>query len=1420
MPFSNKDSFFESVVENLRGDIAILDRQHRYVYVNPYAVKDAEIRQWLIGKTDLEYCLYRGLDSELAHRRRDKFKEAVESRGTVEWEERFVDSEGSNRVFLRRIYPIINTESNEVTYLIGHGLDITERRKIRDELETNRRFTEAVLNTSPNLIFVKDSRGRFLMVNKAVADLFNMTPLAIVQKSNDDVHNNEKELEEYANNDAQVIQSGKSLRIEESFTKPDGETVWYDTIKVPLVEADGSVNVLGISTDITERKRKEGLLKLSEQRLVEGQELTKSGNWIRHLKDDSVEWSAGLYRIWERDPSEGFPSLDEVMNYILPEDHAMIYDKINSVIATGEPCEFKYRIHLPTGVKHMQTYAKAVVDDSGIVTDVFGSVIDITEQVLTERRLRENEARLNEAQSLAKMGSYELDLVTNSIHYSSGAYLIYELNPDEPLPDPLEFQANIHPDDLVYFDTLWEELPNRRERFDTSFRYITPSGRLKYIHVVNQPERNDQDELVRVVGTIADITDLKLTEEALLRNEQRLNEAQELAKMGSFDVDLQTGNIEWSKGMYQIMEWEEKVEVSMEKFMKMMHPEDVHLVDVNFSDLSERREPWTIVYRVITKSGKVKFIEAFSKIVQSSDSIGTHLVGSCQDITEKKTIEEKLRLNEHRLFEAQELSKSGSWIIQLQPEYFLEWSPGTYKIWDQDLDEPAPSAEEFYSRILPADVDKVREAFRILIEEKRPAEVKYRIRSYEGVEKVFFSRGVPEPDLKGQVVKIYGTTADVSEREETERRLREKEQSLLQAQQIAKLGSWFLSLKDYSLEWTDGVYHIWERDLQLPSPTFDELKESMHPDDVEVFEEAIMFTIQSGLEQTVEFRIRMADRRLKTIEGRGRVVKDDTGAAVKIFGTVMDITERKRVEEELIRARTQAEDSSKAKEYFLANISHELRTPLNGILGMSRLLQKTALNTTQREYTEVLHSTAGNLLVIINDILDFAKIESGTVVLEDVDFDPARVADTAVQLQMFKAEEKDLTLRHLHEGPPFPKVIGDPYRLSQVLLNLLNNSIKYTNHGEVTLVHRILEETNESVRIQFTVSDTGIGIPYEMQQEIFESFTQVVSSDRKQGGIGLGLTISKSLVERQGGKIWVESKPDVGSSFHFFIPYQKATNVPEKKKSEEYEEMNLGSLKILLVEDNKVNLFITEAMLNDWGFKVDVAGNGLEAIQQLEKNDYDMVLMDIQMPEMNGLEATRVIRKMVNPLKAGVPIIAITANTSRQAHKQFIAEGMNDWVIKPFKDETLYKKIALHIKDKDRLGSNISKRKFPQRKRPVVMSEALYDLSSLKRDQPENKAFIRRMLTIFVESIPPIVDRMQLHFEKGEMEAVSTLAHKIKPTLDGVAIHSLKDVIRNIEGYRDKKRTSEQLREDLNILQRVITEVVKMFEVEIDSLDS
>lgn len=1418
MPFEKNNRFYETVLEYLQGDVAILDPQHRYVYVNPFAIADPEMRTWIIGKTDLEYCLFRGLDPALAHRRRDMFREVMDTGQSVEWEERLVDKDGVHRVFLRRLNPVFNNEKGVITFVIGHGLDITERRKIRDELESNRRFLDTVLNASPNLIFVKDAKGRFLMANKAVADSFDLTPEALINRNNSEVHHNQQELDVFAATDAEVLRTGKPVRLEESFTRTNGEVLWYDTIKVPIVEKDGIVNILGISIDVTERKKKEQLLQISEQQLAEAQELTGSGNWIRHLKDDSVEWSAGLYKIWGRDPSLGNPTLTEVMSIVYPADQQLIYDAVNAVMETGKPREFRYRIRIGDKLKYMRSFAKAICDKEGVITDIFGSVIDITDEVETQARLRENEQRLMEAQVLAKMGSYELDLFTNKIVYSPAAYAIYEWDPNEPTPDAHDFQNSLFKEDLPYFEDLWSKLPDRRETFETLFRFLTKSGKLKHIRVVNQPVRNEQDQLVRVVGTIADITDLKVTEEKLLRNEQRLNEAQQMARMGSFTLDLITNEIEWSQGMYLIWEIQQGEDITFEKILGRVHPEDRGFVQQDYNEIKLRTEPWQLVHRILTPDGRVKFIELFFKIITKEEGRKKSMVGSCIDITEKKEIEEKLRLNEQRLFEAQELSRSGSWELYLLPAYQLEWTPGTYKIWDLAQNRKPPSRDEFYDHVIPSDRDKVQEAFRILLQEKRPAEVQYRVRTYALNEKVFFSRGVPVQNASGEVYKVYGTTADVTERVQREQRLSENEQSLLQAQRLAKLGSWYLDLSDLRSEWAEGMYYIWERNLNLPAPSLDEIRETVHEDDLEKFEENLMMIRESDLEQTLEFRIRMSDGRIKTVEGRGRVIRDDSGKAVRLFGTVMDISERRNVMEELIRARTQAEESAKAKEYFLANISHELRTPLNGIIGMARLLQKTALNSTQREYTEVLGQTAGNLMVIINDILDFAKIESGTLALEAIPFDPSRVADTAIQLQMFKAEEKDLTLRHLHEGHPLPKVMGDPYRLNQILLNLLNNGIKYTNHGEVVLSHRIIEESEDEVRIQFTVKDTGIGIPYEMQSEIFESFTQVTDSARVQGGIGLGLTISKSLVEKLGGRIWVESQPDVGSAFHFTIPYEKSKSDNTATTGSKLEPLDTGSVKILLVEDNKVNLFITEAMLHDWGFKVDVAVNGLEAVEQCRKNDYSLVLMDIQMPEMNGIEATKIIRRIPDRKKSAVPIIAITANTSRTAHKQFLTEGMNDWVVKPFKEEALYRKIAQHINSKSFNPESLKRRKFPLRRKPEMAQDKLYDLSGLRRDDPSNPVFLKKMLTIFIDTIPGIVETMWNHYESGEMEAVCTLAHKIKPTLDGAGIFVLRDVIRNIEGYRDKRRTSDQLNEDLMKLNQVIGEVVSGFREEIKRL--
>lgn len=1414
MPLSDKETFFQRVIDFLQLDVAVLDAELRYIYVNPFAISNPEIRQWIIGKNDIEYCLFRGLDPEIAHRRMDHIRRALEMRELVEWEERMVDSKGVERVYLRRAWPVYNETNGEITYLIGNGFDITLRSKFRDELEKERRFINTVLNTSPTLISVKDEQGCYLLANKAVADLFNSTPGALTGQGDATLPLQTHTSDE----DREVIQTGKPIRLEESVTGSQGEVRWYETIKVPLPDSDGSVKVLGISVDITERKKKEELLLLTREQLARAQEFTNSGSWVLHLGDDAVEWSVGNYRIWGRDPSLGPPTLEEVTAQIVPADRERVTDQVRSVQQSQKPCEFVYRVMVNGEERHFKSYAKAITNEAGETVSVLGSVLDITLQVETERQLLLNEARLHEAQVLGKMGSYEINLVTGISHYSPAAFIIYEWDPAQPVPDADYIRERIHPDDRQDIDAAWDILPHRRNSFETNFRYITPSGKLKYIRIISQPLRDEDGQLVRVMGIIADITDVKEAELQLKLNEQRLNDAQTLARMGSFNLDTATGTLEWSRGMYLIWEWPVGEEMSLDKMISRVHPDDWGIVRQNLEELKTYKKARTIQYRIITPDRKVKFVEVFSKVAPLPDQRGDGIVGSCQDITERKTFEEKLRLNEQRLFEAQELSKSGSWELLLKPVLVVEWSPGTYKIWDLASDQPTPTTEQFYEHIHPDDRAQVEKAFRVMIHEQQPAEVRYRLSTYTNQKKVFFSRGVPVANAAGEVYKIYGTTADITSQELYEQKLLQNEQSLLQAQKMAKLGSWYLYLNDYSMEWTEGMYAIFERDPSLPPPSREELRNTVSQDDLEKLEETMLLAAESEEEAVLEFRIRMPSGYVKSVEGRCRYIRDDAGKAVKLFGTLMDITERKQVEEELIRARTQAELSSNAKEHFLANMSHELRTPLNGIIGMSRLLQKTALNATQREYTEVLNQTAGNLLVIINDILDFAKIESGTLPLEDIVFDPSRVSDTVVQMQIFKAEEKDLVLRHLNEGSPLPKVWGDPYRLNQVLLNLLNNAIKFTNHGEVVLTHRIMEETDQEVRILFTVRDTGIGIPPDMQSAIFESFTQLSRLDSPHAGIGLGLSISRNLVERLGGKIWVESEPDIGSSFHFFIPYKKAEKDQREPRGKAFVPIHTQAVKILLVEDNKVNLFITEAMLRDWGFNVDTVLNGREAVDRCQQNDYDVVLMDIQMPEMNGLEATHAIRRIPDRKKSSVPIIAVTANTSRTAHRKFLTEGMNDWIVKPFKEESLYRKIVKHQRNKSFAESNLARRKFPQRKRPGLASDKLYDLSFLRREDPANSGFLRRMLTIFVETIPPMVGDMQQHFAAGEMEAVASLAHKMKPTIDGAGIVLLKEVIRNIEAYRDKRRSKDQLKEDLLVLKEVIDRVVVKFKEEITAL--
>lgn len=394
---------------------------------------------------------------------------------------------------------------------------------------------------------------------------------------------------------------------------------------------------------------------------------------------------------------------------------------------------------------------------------------------------------------------------------------------------------------------------------------------------------------------------------------------------------------------------------------------------------------------------------------------------------------------------------------------------------------------------------------------------------------------------------------------------------------------------------------------------------------------------------------------------------------------------RERVREkikELEEEKSRAEHSEKAKEQFLANMSHEIRTPMNAIMGMTRLLLDKSPREDQLKYLNAIKQSSDNLLIIINDILDLSKIEAGKINFESIGFDLSEQIKTVYTTIKLNADEKGLALDY-KIGDEVPlKIIGDPYRLNQVLLNLAGNAVKFTEHGTVSIKINAVEKTNDHVKLKFEIADTGIGIAPDKLDYIFNMFTQESSSTtRKFGGTGLGLAICKKLVELQGGTIHVESATGKGSVFSFILHYGIQKNSARTEELETpvmHDNAQLKNISILLAEDNEFNQMVAIDSIQDAieGVQIDLAKNGKEAVEMVQKKEYDLILMDIQMPEMDGHEATRMIRKNPDAKINSIPIIAITASVIKAEVDKCFESGMNDFVGKPFSTDELLDKIS------------------------------------------------------------------------------------------------------------------------------------------------
>ncbi len=580
--------------------------------------------------------------------------------------------------------------------------------------------------------------------------------------------------------------------------------------------------------------------------------------------------------------------------------------------------------------------------------------------------------------------------------------------------------------------------------------------------------------------------------------------------------------------------------------------------------------------------------------------------------------------------------------------------------------------------------------------------------------------------------------------------------------------------------------------------------------------------------------LRHIDGKLTDVLFNGSVYKDDSEKVLGVVIVARDVTAEKRIATELTEAKIFAElatelaieakakaesatrlakDAVKAKQQFLSNMSHEIRSPMNAIIGFTKVLLKTDLTAKQKEYLTAIKLSGDALIVLINDILDLAKVNSGKLVFEKIPFRLSMSIDAMLHLFEPKIQEKNLTLVKEFDKN-IPKILlGDPVRLHQILLNLLSNAVKFTTKGNISVFVRILQEDEEKVTLEFAVSDTGIGIQKENITKIFENFQQASSStSRVYGGTGLGLAIVKQLVENQKGKVYVKSNPGEGSTFSFVLDFLKTSEEPEEDLENLDFDKTINSVKVLVAEDIPLNQLLMKTLLDDYGFESEIVSNGKIAVEKLTTNIYDIILMDLQMPELNGFEATEFIR---TNLKLNIPIIAITADVTTADLAKCKAVGMNDYIAKPIDERLLYTKIIGILKKNKHKGLS---KPLPKAKEEIFQTKFI-NLDYLKQRTKSKPDLMMQMISLYLKQTPPLVKTMKDSLNKKDWDTLYVAVHKLIPSFMIMGIGTdYENMAKEIQEYARTKKMTVKIKPLVNQIENVLKQSCKELEIELNKI--
>jgi two-component system sensor histidine kinase/response regulator len=1010
--------------------------------------------------------------------------------------------------------------------------------------------------------------------------------------------------------------------------------------------------------------------------------------------------------VWLKDPAGVYLACNREFERFFGHPEEEIVGRSDYAFMTRELADF-FRSHdqravaeeKPTVNEEWVTYAEdgrrvqlsttktPVFYSGGGLIGVLGVAVDITKIRAQEDALRQSEAMLDRAQAVAHIGSWVLDIAGGQLQWSKETYRIFGVEDHSKALVLDDFTALAHPDDRDTIVANWK-LALKGGTYDIEHRIIV-HGEIRWVHERAAFERDATGYALRAIGTVQDVTGRRLLSNALDESSLFLRESQAIARVGGWKVNPEAGYLMWTDEVYRLVEHPPGQPIDLETGLSYYAPEDLPAIRTLFDAAWSKNESFVRECRLISRTGR-SFWGELRCIGRVSHPEGDYLAGTFQDISERKAAEMVLE-EERRVRET---------LMESIPGVFYAIDAGgSLTFWNSNFEQVSGrSADEMRSlnvlELFDGDdkgviAERMAEVF-----EYGASVAEADLVAKDGTRTPYFFTGALV--TVGGVPLLVGTGINVSARRKAEEALRK-----LNAELEQRIVERTAELRDANEKLLDTQFAMEEVGIGISWVDFDtgqfsyanQHAAAMLGYEVDEYLRLSVWDIDphfpAASYQDICNELRNKRRLQFESEQRtryGRLIpvevsiyyqpSEETGDA-RLIVFQSDISGRHEAQRALLAAKEAAEVANRAKSAFLANMSHEIRTPLNAILGLNHLMRNEAPSPKQRQRLEKMDGAGRHLLSLINDILDLSKVEAGGMVLEQRDFHLSAILESVVDIVRDTAHAKMISLSVDAVGVPV-WLSGDETRLRQSILNFVGNAVKFTDRGSITVRTRLLDERDDVLQLRFEVQDTGIGLTREQCGRLFQAFEQAdTSTTRKYGGTGLGLALTRRLVELMGGRVGVESEVGRGSTFWFEVPLRrgKAGEVPvDGGRSRISDSMVLRDdypgAQILLAEDNEVNVEVVMDLLKDVGLVVTVARNGREAVEHCRAQRFGLVLMDMQMPELNGPEATRLIRQ--DGLNTGTPIVALTANAFAEDRKACLESGMNDVLTKPVDPDQLY----------------------------------------------------------------------------------------------------------------------------------------------------